>query len=261
MNEFLSKISSKSISSYIERNLDDFYVKSSTHSNFVSHLDDKIKWVLAKNADWPDCIFRANFGNLDLEKEINHIKNIIHKKKAPNGWTVGPLTVPSNLGLILEKFGFKNVYHQTGMAIDLKKLVNLRIGQNNLKVNKVDNEDRLIKWFEVVSKVFNIRVDFELLKFLFKENEAHFYLGSVNNNVVSALMLYLSSGVAGLHAVSTLSEYRNKGFGLTISKTALTDAFDLGYLVGVLQASSMGQIIYRKLGFQKYCNIISYALD
>ena len=74
-------------------------------------------------------------------------------------------------------------------------------------------------------------------------------------------MLYLSSGVAGLHAVSTLSEYRNKGFGLAISRAALKDAFNLGYYIGVLQASSMGQRIYRKLGFQKYCNIISYALD
>ena len=79
--------------------------------------------------------------------------------------------------------------------------------------------------------------------------------------MVSALLLYLSSGVAGLHAVSTLSEYRSKGFGHSISRAALSDALKMGYNVAVLQASSLGEKVYRKLGFKKYCDIISYAIE
>ncbi|MFW9824068.1 MAG: GNAT family N-acetyltransferase, partial [Candidatus Thorarchaeota archaeon] len=74
-------------------------------------------------------------------------------------------------------------------------------------------------------------------------------------------MLYLSSGVAGLHAVSTLIQFRGRGFGLYISAKALLDAYEIGYRVGVLQASSMGQRVYRKLGFEKYCDINTYALE
>jgi len=96
---------------------------------------------------------------------------------------------------------------------------------------------------------------------LFLEPEAKFYIGSFEGKPVTALMLYLSSGVAGLHAVSTLLEYRNKGFGLTTSGTALIDAFKMGYKIGVLQASSMGERVYRKLGFKKYCDVISYVLN
>ena len=73
-------------------------------------------------------------------------------------------------------------------------------------------------------------------------------------------MLYLSSGVAGLHAVSSLKEYRNRGFGLTISSLALMDAFKKGFNVGVLQASTLGEKVYRKMGFQKYCDIFSYEI-
>ncbi|MFW9820854.1 MAG: GNAT family N-acetyltransferase, partial [Candidatus Thorarchaeota archaeon] len=73
-------------------------------------------------------------------------------------------------------------------------------------------------------------------------------------------LLYLSSGVAGLHAVSTLSEFRNLGFGFTISRFALIDALKMGYNIGVLQASVLGERVYKKLGFQKYCDIFSYAL-
>ena len=60
MNEILNQISRESINYYIESNLDDFYTKSSEHSNFFSQLEDKISWVFAKKGDWPNCIFRAN---------------------------------------------------------------------------------------------------------------------------------------------------------------------------------------------------------
>ncbi|MFX1478440.1 MAG: GNAT family N-acetyltransferase [Promethearchaeota archaeon] len=261
MKEILNQISQKSINYYIEANLDDFYTKSSEHINFVSRIDDRISWVLSKNGDWPDCIFRANFENLNLKKEILSVKKLIRKKKVPNGWTVGPLTVPENLGSNLEKYGFSKVYQQTGMAVELKKFKNINIGNNNLKVEIVNSEESLTQWSNVVSNVFKLKIDFEFLRFLFQKEEFSFYLGKLGVSPISALMLYLSSGVAGLHAVSTLQEYRSKGFGFSISRNALIDAFNKGYYIGVLQASFLGEIVYRKLGFQKYCDIISYSLN
>lgn len=261
MNEILRNISSDTINFYIEKNLDDFYTKSSEHTNFLSRIDDKISWILPKNADWPDCIFRANFEKLKLKKEIFKIKKLIQEKKAPNGWTVGPLTKPKNLGEILEKCGFTNVYHQAGMAVELKTLKYNKIVKNDLLIERVDNELKLTQWSEVVSKVFGLKVDHDLLKFLSQQGNTYFYLGKYNKKPVSTLMLYLSSGVAGLHAVSTLPEYRGRGFGLFISRTALIEAFHLDYYIGVLQASSLGERVYRKLGFQKYCDIFSYALE
>jgi len=261
MNEILRNISSDTINFYIEKNLDDFYTKSSEHTNFLSRIDDKISWILPKNADWPDCIFRANFEKLKLKKEIFKIKKLIQEKKAPNGWTVGPLTKPKNLGEILEKCGFANVYHQAGMAVELRTLKYKEIVKNDLLIERVDNELKLTQWSEVVSKVFALKVDHDLLKFLSQQGNTYFYLGKYNEKPVSTLMLYLSSGVAGLHAVSTLPEYRGRGFGFCISRTALIEAFQLDYYIGVLQASSLGERVYRKLGFQKYCDIFSYALE
>ncbi|MHA2391781.1 MAG: GNAT family N-acetyltransferase [Promethearchaeota archaeon] len=261
MINFLKKISLKSINFYIEQNLDDFYAKSSIHPNFTSHLDDKICWVLSKNADWPEAIFKANFENLKVEEEIGKIKKDIKNKVAPNGWTVGPLTTPKNLGDLLEKNGFSNVYQQAGMALNLKNLKKRINDKNDLKVEIVDNINSLKQWIEVVSTVFGIRIDLELVEYMYLESEAVFYIGKAREKPVSSLMLYLSSGVAGLHAVSTLSEYRNRGYGLTISNEALFDAFNMGYRVGVLQASTLGQLVYKKLGFKKYCDIISYELN
>ena len=260
MNNIIKEISSDSINFYIEQNLDDFYNKSSKHPNFISYIEDKMSWVLAKNADWPECIYRVNFEKFDIENEINNVKQLILQGKVPNGWTIGPLTKPKNLGKILENYGFSNVYHQAGMAIYLENLINQSIDEKNLIVEIIENEESLNSWVKVVSSVFGIKVDYELIEFLFLEPEVKFYIGNFEGKPVSSLMLYLSSGVAGLHAVSTFSDYRNKGFGLTISRAALINAFEMGYRIGVLQASALGKRIYRRLGFKKYCDIISYEL-
>lgn len=258
MNSIIKKISSNSINSYIEKNLDNFYIKSSTHSNFTSNIDNKISSVLALKADWPSCIFKVNFKNLKIEEEINSIKNLIQDGKAPNSWTVGPLTNPKDLGKYLEKRGFLNVYHQSGMALNLSKLKKNRSKIQNFKCISVKDEDTLLKWSKVVASVFNIKLDFEFLKYLLFENDTHFYIGTYDKKAVSSLLLFLSAGVAGLHAVTTLPNYRGRGFALFVSGKALNDAFKMGYKVGVLQASSLGEKVYTKLGFKKYCNIISY---
>jgi predicted acetyltransferase len=171
------------------------------------------------------------------------------------------LTTPKNLGSILERFGFSNVYHQAGMALELEDITNQEITENGLEIEIVKDKDHLRQWIDVVSTVFGIQIDFELLNYLFFEPEARFYIGNFESKPVTSLMLYISSGVAGLHAVSTLKEYRGRGFGLAISIMALLDAFKMGYKVGVLQASALGENLYRKLGFRKFCDIISYELE
>ena len=257
----LEEIYEKSINYYIESNLDDFYTKSSYHPNFKSHIEDKISWVIAKKADWPMAIFRADFANLNLYYEISKIKRLIKNGEAPNGWTVGPNTIPDNLGVVLENNNFSNVYQQAGMAISLNKLKERVKDNKELEIEVIEDKKSLKHWIIVASSAFGIKIDSDLIEFLFLEPEVKFFIGKFNGKPVSALMLYLSSGVAGLHAVSTLSEYRNRGFGIIISRTALVYAFDMGYKVGVLQASAMGERVYRKLGFKKYCDIISYELD
>ncbi|MFW9822776.1 MAG: hypothetical protein ACFFE4_07575, partial [Candidatus Thorarchaeota archaeon] len=213
MAEILRKISLKSINYYIEKNLDDFYTKASLHSNFKSHQEKKLSWVLAKKADWPEGIYKAAFEDTNIEKEIYTIKNFIQEGKIPNGWTVGPLTTPINLGNILQKCGFLNVYHQAGMAFELENLSLQDFGQIGLKIELAENKERLRQWMGVVSTVFGIKIDLGLLEYLRSESEVRFYIGSFEEEPVSSLMLYLSSGVAGLHAVSTLIQFRGRGFG------------------------------------------------
>jgi GNAT superfamily N-acetyltransferase len=69
----------------------------------------------------------------------------------------------------------------------------------------------------------------------------------------------MAGGVAGIYAVATMPEVRRKGIGGWITLYPLLQARAVGYKVGVLKASEMGESVYRSLGFQDYCRITQYV--
>jgi predicted acetyltransferase len=68
----------------------------------------------------------------------------------------------------------------------------------------------------------------------------------------------LDSGVAGIYAVATIPEARGRGIGTIMTVMPLLEARQIGYRVGILQASSMGYSIYKKIGFKDVCKYRLY---
>ncbi|NHJ25723.1 MAG: GNAT family N-acetyltransferase [Candidatus Lokiarchaeota archaeon] len=249
-----------SILESIEKNLDDFYITCGKFPNCKLRMSKNLNWVKSKKGEWPDCIFKADFENLNVNKKINKIKRLIIKKKVPNAWTLGPMTKPTNLGTFLVRNGFNNVYQQAGMALDLYKMKDIEFKIPKLNTIKINNFTLLNIWTEIVSNVFQINIDKDMIKLLYLNPFTTFFLGQFNQNFVSALILHISSKVAGLHAVSTLPDYRGKGIAFFLSHAALKSALNQGIRIAVFQASNVGEKVYNKLGFEKYCEIHSFAL-
>ena len=63
---------------------------------------------------------------------------------------------------------------------------------------------------------------------------------------------------AGLDNVTTIPRWRKKGVGALMVKEAFKFSEDLGYKVGVLQASDMGLSLYRHLGFLEFSESKEY---
>ncbi len=70
-------------------------------------------------------------------------------------------------------------------------------------------------------------------------------------------MTIVSHDIAGIYWVGTTEEARGRGLGWTMTATAVNAGFDMGAEIASLQASPMGESLYRAMGFE---TIFSYRL-
>jgi hypothetical protein len=67
---------------------------------------------------------------------------------------------------------------------------------------------------------------------------------------VAAAMSLLSHGIAGLYWVGTVEGARKSGLGRAVTAAVTNASFDAGAAVVTLQASVMGEPIYRSMGYE-----------
>src|SRR5262245_30979999 len=75
------------------------------------------------------------------------------------------------------------------------------------------------------------------------------YLASVEGQPAAGAMTIVTHGVAGIYWVGTLPFARGRGLAELCTRAAGNAGFDLGGRVAVLQASVMGEPVYRRMGY------------
>lgn len=86
---------------------------------------------------------------------------------------------------------------------------------------------------------------------LFEHPGVTAYLGYMDDRPVATALLLETDGVAGVHVVATLPEYRRRGIGAALTARCATDGFDHGCEVSALQSSSLGFPVYERLGYRQ----------
>ncbi|MCP3985259.1 MAG: GNAT family N-acetyltransferase [bacterium] len=76
-------------------------------------------------------------------------------------------------------------------------------------------------------------------------------IGHADGQPAAAAIASLSNGVAGVYWVATLPEARGRGLGESCTRLVGNRALELGARGVVLQASSHGEPIYRRMGYRE----------
>ena len=152
------------------------------------------------------------------------------------------------------------------MAADLLGVPQDLPSPAGLTIERVEDERRLLEWIHIASVGFGIPIDgerrfFELLVALGFERPVRSYLGVVNGMPVATSQLFLAAGVAGIYNVTCLPQARRQGIGAALTMAPLLEARRLGYRISILQASSLGYPVYRRLGFQDFGKLNFYLWE
>lgn len=75
------------------------------------------------------------------------------------------------------------------------------------------------------------------------------FLAEVEGTAAAGAMVILTHGVAGIYWVGTRPEGRGKGLAELCTRAAGNAGFDLGARIAGLQASVMGEPVYRRMGY------------
>ena len=132
------------------------------------------------------------------------------------------------------------------MALELGILDEPASLPSRLTISQVNDANSLDEWCRIMNSVSEFP-DFAAVAWreMYRDIEIidhpqwRLYLGSVDGRPISTSALFLSAGVAGIHAVTTLTEHRGKGIGAAMTYLPLLDARKEGYQVGVLFSSKM----------------------
>lgn len=83
------------------------------------------------------------------------------------------------------------------------------------------------------------------------------FLAREDDEPVGIAMTIVSHGVAGIYWVGSTERVRRRGLGETMTATAVNAGLAMGGEIAALQASRMGEGLYRKMGFE---TVFAYRL-
>jgi GNAT superfamily N-acetyltransferase len=199
-----------------------------------------------------------------IEDSLAHFRA---KRVRRLSWLAEPGVPATELKVHLTTRGFRfNESYSAEMAADLSRLPKDMPTLDGLDIVCVDNLELLRKWIKVASIGFGMPPEVEPVWCEFFAEAAFIppfrtYLALLDGVPVATSQLFTSAAVAGIYNVTCLPEARNRGIGTAITMAPLRYAFEMGYRVGILQASNLGRRVYQRLGFEDFGKLSVYLWE
>jgi len=264
MHNILQDMNPPALKQSIEANTIESFKSWGKWARLEHQQDPEVAWTAS---DIPFFLFNVVLGlvprsGMTAEASLKAVVTATTRARTrnlPMGWWVGLTNPDPGLGQLLEDQGWFHPATLTGMAVELQTLTAPASLPSGLTISTVKDEESLETWCQIMTSVSEFP-DFAAEAWLdmyrgmeiIDDLRWSLYLGSFEGKPVSTSALFLGAGVAGIHAVTTLPEYRGKGIATAMTYPPLLAAREQGYRIGVLFSSEMAIDIYRKIGFQEY---------
>jgi GNAT superfamily N-acetyltransferase len=162
---------------------------------------------------------------------------------------------------VAESSGLKRVYAMPEMVLDRR--VQMHRPPAGAELRRVVSAGDAADYWRVATAAY-ASLGFPAEIFAFYESHdgltavnAAAFIADLDGRPAAIAMTIVSHGVAGIYWVGSTEEARGHGLGSAVTAAAVNAGFDLGAEIASLQASPMGESLYRRMGFE---TIFDYQL-
>ncbi|MBW7453666.1 GNAT family N-acetyltransferase [Paenibacillus sepulcri] len=240
----------------------------------LSHNNPRMKFERTLTAcrvetDIPYPIFNRVFDyqaskEIDVAEDVKAIADSYHKRRMKCSWHIYSHDRDEAVIEALHANAFVNVGSMSGMSLSLEGRAIKNAEVPGLQIRTIHTNEELEIFKQVFIAEYQLTDEVaeaatRIFAYDQERKSTRYYLGYLNEMPVSTLMTFSQGDVSGIYTVATLQEFRSRGIGGAIVAHALRDIHASGAKQAILQASSMGQSIYRKLGFEEEITIDVYS--
>ncbi|WP_116473537.1 GNAT family N-acetyltransferase [Zobellella maritima] len=169
-------------------------------------------------------------------------------------WAAGRDSSPFEQTLITRGFGV--CLEQRAMHLSLSDWV-VEPG-DALRIRSVTTSGQVTDWTRICSRAFGYAIDETVIRRISEMPGVRLLLAEREGEAVATALLYKTGSVIGVHQVGVPPEHQGQGiaYGLMHRLIAVCQGWGGRYIT--LQASSAGEGLYRRLGFEPRFMIRSY---
>ncbi len=240
---------SKRMNNKIVKNLFEFWSYIGIQNNSFNN-NKKFKTVSILGADWPKRVY-------DVVDSIESYEEISKSNIIDSFPKIVTIHKPTKF-LDLNKFQLS--FTHINMGLDLKN--NKNESFQNKNIYQIKTKSDVAEFAKVASQAFNYHVDGAVVYNVAKNSQqAKLYVFRENLiNYGCGIIFFDSNNVAGFHMIGTISEGRGRGIGKSITERLIHEAVKNNSKYCVLNASKMGESIYKKLGFTAFGILENYKI-
>lgn len=208
------------------------------------------KSVSVVDSDWPKRVYAIE-DKIESYEEIIRLSN---QDLLPNIITLHKHT---------DLLNCKNVqllFSQMNMSLDLINYTHEISKSEN--IHQVETKSDAFEFANIASESFGYKVDGTIVYNLCKDNfhSKLFIYKEKKESYGCGIVFFDKNNIAGFHMIGTIPKGRGKGIGKSITEKLIDEALINNSKYCVLNASKMGEPIYKKLGFATFGTLENYTI-